>query len=669
MKDSTTYSIPHKWLRPVSLSLDGIIYFLLSIVFEIFFNITSATIFNNTLINQFFNRIQLLIGIFIVFKVSFSIINGIINPDQVTDSKKGISNFVLRIVISLAMLTLITPLSGIPDDATINNSYNKALKEQGILFGTLQTLQDRIINQNLLGKLILGVDEDQVDNTNNTVIIQSQKMIATIVKGFVQLNLDDNGEWVCGGNYEDDNTYNSYIKGTYNAVLAAAEAPCKDSSSSKYKFSYIWGFSWIIGVAFIFIVAGFCVDIAVRLIKLLVLRLIAPIPIISYIDPKSDKDGAFGAWTKMLTKTYLDLFIRLMIIYFVMFIASNMISMVNNNLVFKNGGVNLFINTISIIIIWLGLFIFAKSAPKFFMDMLGIKGDGKGFFQGIGAIAGAGAFAGGLIGSAVTGWRASAEENRMAGRTNPVANAFRNLASSATSTIGGAWAGGRAALTSQDHLASNIFRAQQQRNALRAAHSTLLGRINDNLFAMLTGRSLAQRDQGILDLNNTAFSSIKDWQDSVKDAAIENGDWGEALAKDGQKYKFNYAQLLNALEHPNSSTGKISLDGNSYDPELFDENFRKDLLKNQTIRYVKGATRAGKDSFTKLTSENQKLYSRYRQVIHDTTVAGIDSFDVQDYNTYGKAMGQAGTKAAQMSNDLRHIARRANSQANGNNHK
>lgn len=678
MYDSTTYSIPHKWLRPVSTGFDQIVYFLLSIVFQIFFNITNATIFDNTVIYQFYNRIQLLIGIYVTFKISFSIISGIVAPDQATDTKKGVGNIIIRIIVSLAMLTLITPLSGIPDAATVNNSYNKAIKEQGILFGTLQTLQDRVISQNILGKLILGIDVDDSDVSTSNTLLQSQQMINTIVKSFVQLNIDDDGDWVCDGNYEDDNTYKSYEQGSYAEIIDAANIPCKEKGSSKYKFSYIWGFSWIIGIAFIFIVAGFCVDIAVRMIKLLVLRIIAPIPIISYIDPKSDKDGAFGAWTKMLTKTYLDLFIRLMIIYFVMFIAYNMIQMMNNDLIFKDGGVNGFINVLSIVIIWLGLFVFAKSSPKFFMDMLGIKGDSKGFFKGIGAIAGAGALFGGLVGSSITNTRTSWDENRARGR-NVFRSGINALGSSFAGALGGAWVGGRAALTAQDHHASAIFRAQQQRNALRAAHSTLPGRIADNASALFFGSSLATADETTLRLNQEAFDSLKAYKTMLQEEAQkQNNIYGVLTANNyragsnmrsyaDQGLQFNYASLVAAMnakdDNGNFSMDVLDSNGNyvrqTFNVSDFNTNVMNDILDSQSENY-----RASNFNTTTGRFANQKLETQWRNTQHAVRSAGIRFSG--SYDDIGGAIGAATRRMADMNTDSRHIARRANSQANGN---
>ena len=118
----------------------------------------------------------------------------------------------------------------------------------------------------------------------------------------------------------------------------------------------------------VFCLLGFCVDIAIRAIKLAVLRLIAPIPIISYINPKSSENGSFANWVKMVTTTYLDVFIRLSIIYFVIFIINSII---------KNGiDINMvdpIISGFTVIFIIVGLFFFAGQAPKFIKDALGLK--------------------------------------------------------------------------------------------------------------------------------------------------------------------------------------------------------------------------------------------------------------------------------------------------------
>ena len=91
------------------------------------------------------------------------------------------------------------------------------------------------------------------------------------------------------------------------------------------EYKYI--FSTVVGVVVILLLITFCMDIAVRSIKLAFLQLVAPIPIISYVDPKSGKDGMFKKWYEMCFKTYISLFIRLIALYFAVYIISRVADM------------------------------------------------------------------------------------------------------------------------------------------------------------------------------------------------------------------------------------------------------------------------------------------------------------------------------------------------------
>ena len=117
-------------------------------------------------------------------------------------------------------------------------------------------------------------------------------------------------------------------------------------------------------------------DVAVRSLKLAFFQLIAPIPILSYIDPKSGKDGLFKKWYEMCFKTFLSLFIRLLALYFAVYVISKVADMQLVDLIDGSyvGGWNLL--TVFIII---GALMFAKQLPEI-LKGLGIKLDGDGKF-------------------------------------------------------------------------------------------------------------------------------------------------------------------------------------------------------------------------------------------------------------------------------------------------
>ena len=116
---------------------------------------------------------------------------------------------------------------------------------------------------------------------------------------------------------------------------------------------------------------SFIVDAAIRVFKLAILKLIAPVPILSYIDPKTE--STFQNWLKMIGTTFADLFIRLgilnLIIFFIKELDSNGFGL---HLDDATGIVPIFAK----LFIILGLLMFAKAAPKFIADSLGIKDTG-----------------------------------------------------------------------------------------------------------------------------------------------------------------------------------------------------------------------------------------------------------------------------------------------------
>ncbi len=439
MTDYMTANTINDLLRSVFALIDRVAYWLLGIMYEILFNVASADIFSNATIKNFYGRIQLILGVFMIFKLAVTIIQGIINPDTFTDKKSGFGNIITRIVTAIIILAVLTPIN-IPG---ARNEYEVQLNNNGLLFGTLYSLQTRILENNTLGRLILGTTDNAVAGSSNDGTMtgadkQGERMkesaaifTSTILKGFVRINLKEDGtdetkakDRVC--EYIDQDTLKAYtaLDADPNQILSLVNASCEYqgggfavilgqfkrlAGKDRYVFAYMPVISTIVAAIFIWILLGEIITIAIRSVKLAVLRLIAPIPVISYIQPSKD-GGSFGAWTKALTSTYLELFLHLAVIYFVIFLIQDMIV---NGLVI-NTGTGL-IGIFSMIFIWIGLFFFIRQAPKFIMTVLGVKGGGNNL--GLAAIMGGTAMAlggGGARGFAYGAMHAANESTRAA---------------------------------------------------------------------------------------------------------------------------------------------------------------------------------------------------------------------------------------------------------------
>lgn len=409
--------------------IDRPAFLILNVVYQVFFNVATVELFSNVTVRTIYYRCQMVIGIFMLFKFAVTILEGIVDPTRITDKKQGAGKIITRIITSLVILALITPIN-IPNPA---NKWEEQLKNNGIIFGALYSLQDRILTNNTLGKLILGTLEDS-DAKNNSVAEAGSQFAKSIVQSFIRYNLKsgtldtppDGREYedvisnrVCTTDSDVEDKYNN---GNTQEILSLVNLECSAqnggnlSSTLKKVFGgaqYVFAYSPIGGIcAYIIsiILIGFTVDIAIRAIKLAILRLIAPIPIISHmnISAKESKGAdSFSLWVKSLTTTYLDLFIRLAVLYFVLALIQQMIS---------PGGVRIKLGTglpgaLAFVFVVIGLLLFARQAPKFLQDALGLQGTMSNI--GLSAIlSGAGAIrAGGTFSDMVSAGRNSIDNN------------------------------------------------------------------------------------------------------------------------------------------------------------------------------------------------------------------------------------------------------------------
>lgn len=455
-----------KFVRQMLSTIDTAGLYLLVNVYKIFFNVATAEILNGQYSRDIFVRVQMILGVFMLFKLSASILSGIVDPAKFTDQKQGFGNIIKRVITSLVLLTLVVPLN-IPNlSAADNGTYNAELYNNGILFGTMYSLQKRILTGDVIGKLLIGGDNinyfsesaDLSDNKDSDISKAANKFATSVLRAFIRINLVPDSQITAvatGRSYEseaknimcstesgasyawddsandqqtvteaihnfssEDLTYTTLIYEATNATcniqgnhtwatkgLDAAN-PFKGDGGERWVFNYIPILPFLATIILSVVLLASTIDVAVRAIKLAVLRIIAPIPIISYMDPKSSGDkGMFTLWTRSVISTYLDLFIRVGLIYGALYFINEFI--VNGIVINQSTGV---VGAISFIFIALGMIYFARTGPKFIKDTLGLQGISNigmsGVMAGIGAVR-----AGGHFGDAFRAGQDAVESN------------------------------------------------------------------------------------------------------------------------------------------------------------------------------------------------------------------------------------------------------------------
>ena len=365
-------------IRGLFAAIDKVVVWLIECLYDLIFQISSVQVFDNASLAAFANRITVILSIFMIFKLSLSFLNYIVNPDAMTDKSKGFSKLIQNIAVALVLLV----------------SYQ-------FLFDKAMELQQKIVDNNTVPKLIIGSVGKNVKNSstisfplfsafvvpNNDILYStSTDPNLTGCRSYSRYIEGSKPSATCdlkGAGYTDDvATDNSTVGTDANSQMdyivehqdtnALLDFLLRIKKGDIFAFDYKFIISTICGAFAALVLLSFCMDVAVRIIKLYFLRLIAPIPIISYIDPIKG-EGIFKKWLSNVGKTYADLFIRLIAIFFAIFI----IQQVATQPALKDFNGNPIDNPFVIIFIIIGALMFAKQFPKLIQDITGISLDGK----------------------------------------------------------------------------------------------------------------------------------------------------------------------------------------------------------------------------------------------------------------------------------------------------
>lgn len=397
-------------IRDLFSAIDSSIYSFITYIYRILMNIADVQIFSQESLKTFSERVYALLAIFMAFKLIFSFINYAVNPDQLSNEKTGGKKLVLNIMISLILLIAVP----------------------GIIFPLSRRLQYAILDEGVLQEIILGVDQGAYSQSRNTLRAGRSMSYSVFTSFFTPnppatkdagctdetLRFFDNGPGNCDGgecaNSEDGiknlryqldgrcaKAINDALEGTdvdaekvvttyeraYNQfstkILLGGDGDYNlkriKTKDGEFLFDYKILLSTVAGIAVGWMLVVFCFQIAVRTIKLGFLELVAPIPILSYIDTKA-KSKSFDGWVKSCISAYLDLFVRLAALYFAIFVISSISlgDLTYASESFKTqGGTGESVGLVVKFFIIMGALMFAQQVPKLIEDIFGIKLDGK----------------------------------------------------------------------------------------------------------------------------------------------------------------------------------------------------------------------------------------------------------------------------------------------------
>lgn len=331
-------------VRFIESLLCQLFYPLIAQLYEVFRKM--GLLFYNDDFSAIYKKISLVLGIYMVFRISFWLIELLVNPDKITDKEKNPSKIITRTILVVVMLA-ITPT----------------------IFKYAFRIQYEIVDKGVIEKIIVLNGTNTGDNTG-------RYLAANLFDNFYYINGKDDNE-VKVNSQKCMNGDKSYESSYTNLLLTTGDlymsSECLNASyngvnadtgikEKTYILHFDGFYASLVGGIVVWLLLMYCISVGTRYVQLIFLQVIAPIPIMCYVSPS--KDNMFDKWVKQCVVTYLDLFIRVAIISFSMMLCQVVFSSNMLNIPSFSG------SWIVKIFLVLGLLTFAKKAPDLIQELL-----------------------------------------------------------------------------------------------------------------------------------------------------------------------------------------------------------------------------------------------------------------------------------------------------------
>lgn len=385
-------------INKIFLFFDSIVYSILEGMIGIFFTI--ATLDLQYLYLHFegiTKTLSTLVGIFVLFKISFILLQYLMEPDKATAKTAGSGKLIQDILVAVVMFVLLQSniLFGLFHDVQVVLLGGTSNGSDTSSFQVLDKLGISEPDTNIIQNLVWGKNDAPQDVDHS---------IAVKIMNMFLFHYTSSGDtivpeaWESGG---DSTCSNNILTGwtsrctLYNIAIGVEKGGTSwlllGNADNMFvsDLRYYAIISTVVGIYMIIMFAKSGVAIFVRSLKLVVLQLIAPLAIVSYIDQKQKK--LWNDYWKLYFQLYVDLFVRLITVYISIYAMYVVIAALDGNTLTGNLG---FVSSIILKVMFIfAIFQFMKDFPQIVQSLFGVKvGDGntKSFGSILGGLVGGG---------------------------------------------------------------------------------------------------------------------------------------------------------------------------------------------------------------------------------------------------------------------------------------
>lgn len=352
--------------------IDTVCYGLLMVAYNIFYAVAQLDLFGGgtagtVLYNTITQRLYMILSIVMVFIFAYQLIMMVIDPDG---KGKGAMSQVIKDTLISIVLLIVLPL----------------------VYRYMAMFQFHVLENGTIPAIIMGTNGQSGGNPGknvagmvlvsffhpngtvyNTFFDENGKLKSSAVDDCLSATAAADGE-------EHPNTCNLYVEaltewaeedGWINSITFKRKK-LRHWVGDTMTYSIILSSFAALACAYVFFL--YAIDIGVRAVKLGVLQLISPIPVILRIFPNTKK--SFDTWFDHMKKTYLELFIRVAVIFFALEIVKliplfiDILFQVNDS---SNAGG--FTKCVATVILIIGILKFGQDAVPLFKEIFAVGGN------------------------------------------------------------------------------------------------------------------------------------------------------------------------------------------------------------------------------------------------------------------------------------------------------
>ncbi len=415
----------------IILTLDSIIYSLISSAYKIFMALAGARLLSTDAYTAIANKIYIVVGVVMLFVLAYAMLKAIIDPDQAAKGDLGGPKLIKHVIIAViglavapVLFNLLYQVQGLVmennvlgklffrsdnetydyPDITINNGEETVMvpmdEESNYYNNMIQKIGGAHVATTIWQAFFYPVEEGQeseIEADSSVLHVTSVGLglgcavgigvaIAGVVGSFftagTSLLIAGAGLAACVASASTEGKANKIDELLNGKTFTLEEAYIYTSSEGDFwiyqgfieplsddEIHYSWFLSTVVGLFVAYAFVTFSIDMGMRAAKLAYYQIIAPIPIILQILPKF-KDS-FNKYIKSVISTFIEVFIRITVVYVIVYIMCHLTDMFSTSAMWA--GMNLPERMLARALLMVGLVLFAKQAPKMIGETFGIQ--------------------------------------------------------------------------------------------------------------------------------------------------------------------------------------------------------------------------------------------------------------------------------------------------------